>query len=94
MVFVCHLHLKEAKIQMNLICFDRNFDHPHVNIIFVSSKKSKKPQFFSTKHSIFVEKVFDMSLILRLSSLFSPNNRAFLKNYYLRGSYSIDNTKL
>ena len=47
MVFVCYLLLKEANTHINLICFDDNFDHPHVNVVtFVPRKQSKKPQFF------------------------------------------------
>ena len=33
MVFVYYLLLKEANIHINLICFDDNFDHPHVNVV-------------------------------------------------------------
>ena len=41
MVFVCDLHLKEANIHINLIYFDDNFDHPHVNVAtFVSRNKT------------------------------------------------------
>ena len=29
-LFVCWLLLKEANIHVNLICFDRNFDYPHI----------------------------------------------------------------
>ena len=33
MVFVSYPLLKEANIHINLICFDRNFDHPHINVL-------------------------------------------------------------
>ena len=60
---------------MNLICFDRNFDHPHINVVtFVPRGQSKKPQFF---HKNIV--AFDMYLLLGLSSLFSQNNGVFFK---------------
>ena len=40
---------------MNLLCFDHNFYHLHINvIIFVSRTCSKKPQIFS---QFFLEKV-------------------------------------
>ena len=75
MVFVCYLLLKEANIHINLICFDDNFDHPHVNVVTsVPRKQSKQPQFF--------HKTFEMYLLLGLSSLCSQNSRTFLKNCY------------
>ena len=83
MAFVCYLLLKEleANIHINLICFDRNFDHPHVNVVtFVSSQKSHN--FFPQKHSFFAKKVFDIYLLLSLFSLFSQNNHPSLKNRY------------
>ena len=32
MVFACYLLSKEANMHINLICFDRNFDHPYINL--------------------------------------------------------------
>ena len=82
MVFVCYLLLKEANIHINLICFDDNFDHPHVNVVtFVPRKQSKKPQFF-IKTLLFVKKVFELYLLLGLSSLCSQNSRTVSKNCY------------
>ena len=60
MAFICYLILKEANIHINLICFDRNFDHPHINVvIFVPRKQSKSHHFFHK--NTFVEKVFDIA---------------------------------
>ena len=62
MLFVCYLLSKEANIHINLICFDRIFDHPHINVVtFVPSKQSKNHK-FSTKACVwyFLEKAFDM----------------------------------
>ena len=56
-VFVCYLLLKEANIHINLICFDHNFDHPHVTVV---------PRIF-LQNLVFAEKVFDM---FGLSSIF------------------------
>ena len=82
MVFVCYLLLKEANIHINLICFDDNFDHPHVNVVtFVPTKQSKKPQFF-IKTLLFVKKVFELYLLLGLSSLCSQNSCTVSKNCY------------
>ena len=51
MAFVCYLLLKETDTHVNLICFDRNFDHPHINVVaFVPRNQSNKPQFFPQKH--------------------------------------------
>ena len=56
---------------------DHNFYHPHINVVtFVPSKHSKSHNFFPQKQ-FFVEKVFNMYLLLDLSSLFSQNSRAF-----------------
>ena len=53
MVFVCYLLLKEANINIDFICFDENFDLPHVNVvIFVPRKQSKKATIFFKKSSI------------------------------------------
>ena len=84
MVFVCYLLLKEAKTNINMICFDRNFDHSHISeVTFVLRKQSKTPQYFPQK-IVLCLKVFGMYLLLGLSSLFSQNSRAmFLKNCYL-----------
>ena len=47
MVFVCYSLFKEAGIHINLICFDRNFDHPHISVVtFVPNKQSKSHSFF------------------------------------------------
>ena len=82
MVFVCYLLLKEANIHINLICFDDNFDHPHFNVVtFVPRKQSKKSNFF-IKTLLFVKKVFEMYLLLGLSSLCSQNSRNVSKNCY------------
>ena len=58
----CYLLLKEANICINLICFDRYFDHPHSN-------GSPLSPFLPQKHCFFGEKVFDMCPLLGLSSL-------------------------
>ena len=40
----------KQNIHIHLICFDRNFDHPHINAVtFVPRKQSKKPQFSTMK---------------------------------------------
>ena len=83
MVYVCYVLLKETSIHINFICFNRNFDHLHINVVtFVPRKLSNKP-IFSTKNVVLVEKVFDMYLLLGLSSLFSQNSLAFLKKLLL-----------
>ena len=65
-------------IHIILICFYRNLDHPHINVVtFVPRKQSKKPQFFH-KMLFFVEEVFDIYLLLGLSSLFTQNSCTFL----------------
>ena len=54
--------------------FDDNFDHLHVNVVtFVLRKQSKKATMFFPQKLVvfFVEKVFDMYLLVGLSSLFS-----------------------
>ena len=91
MVFVCYLLLKEANIHINLICFDDNFDHPHVNVVaFVPRIQSKKPQFFH-KNLTFVKKVFEMYLLLGLSLFCGQNSRTFLKNcYFIVVPFKID----
>ena len=77
MVFLCYLLLEKANIDINLICFDHNFGHPHINVVtFVPKKRSKKPQFFH-KNIVFVEKVFDIYLLFGLSLLFSQNSCTF-----------------
>ena len=59
-VFACSLPLKGANIDIILICHDRNFDHPRINVVtVVLRKQSEKPQFFPQKQ-FFVEKRFDM----------------------------------
>ena len=74
---------QKANIHINCICFDSNFHHPHINeVTFVPKKQSKIHRFFNKKQS-FVEKVFDMYLLLGLSSLFRQNSHTFLKNCYL-----------
>ena len=51
LAFVCYLLLQETNIHINLICFDHNFDHPHINVVtFIPRKQAKKPQFFPQKH--------------------------------------------
>ena len=63
----------EANILINFICVNRNFDYPHITVvIFVPRKQSKKPR-FSPINIVFVEKVFDMYLLLGWFSLFSQN---------------------
>ena len=49
MVIVCYLLLKEAKIRVNLICFDDSFDHPHVNLVTFVPRKQSKSHHFSTE---------------------------------------------
>ena len=72
MVFVCYLLLKEANIHINLICFDRNFDHAHISVVtFVPRKLSKQPQFLPEKHSYLSEK-FLISLYLLKNWLKHP----------------------
>ena len=82
MVFVCYLLLKEANIHINLICFDDNFDHPHVNVVTLSPENSPKSHNFFTKTLLFVKNIFEMYLLLGLSSLCSQNSRTVLKNCY------------
>ena len=81
MAFVCYPFLKEANIHVNLICSYRNFDHPHIDQCnhLCRCKQSKKSQFFH-KNIVFVEKVFDIYLLLGLSSRFSQNSHIFFKN--------------
>ena len=77
MVFVCCPLLEKANIHINLICFDRNFDNPYINVVtFVPSKQFKKPKFFHV-NIIFVENVIDIYLLLGLSSLFHQDSRSF-----------------
>ena len=64
--FICDLSLKELNIHINLICFAHNFDHLHINVVtFDPRKQFKKLQFFH-KNIAFVEKVFDMYVLLSL----------------------------
>ena len=85
MVFEYYVLLKKANIRINLISFSHNFDHQHVTVVtLVPRKQSEKPRFFH-KNIGFVEKVFntfDMYLLSGLSSLFSQNRWAVLKNCY------------
>ena len=88
MVFVCYLLLKETSIHINFICFHRNLHHSHIAVItIVPRKQSKKPQFLPTKAVclfFLCEKVFDMYLLLCLSSLKLVKIAVlFLKNCYL-----------
>ena len=65
--------------QFDLFCFDRNFDHPHVNVVmFVPRKQSKKPQFF-------LQSVVFCRISLQYVSAvrFTQNRIAFHKNCYL-----------
>ena len=79
MVFVCYVLLKEANIQINFICFNLNFDHPHITVVpFVPRRQSKKPR-FSPQNIVFIAKVFDMYLLLGLSSRFSQTAGLFEK---------------
>ena len=80
MVFVCYLLLKEANIHMNLIFFDHNFYHLHINVVvFVPRKHPKRPQVFPQKHGFLKKKVLNIYQLLGLSSRFSQNSRAVLK---------------
>ena len=80
MVFVCDLLLKEANIYINSIRFDRNFDHPHVNVVTFVPENSPKSHNVFPQQQFFVDKVFDMYLLLGLSTVFSQSNLSFLKN--------------
>ena len=83
MVFVCYLFFKEANIHINLICFHRNVDHPHIIVVtFIPRKQPKMPHFFH-KNSFFLKKMFNMYPLLGLFSLFSQYKRAFLKKLSL-----------
>ena len=79
MVFLCYVLLKEANIHINLICFNRNFDHPHITAVTLSPENSPKSHDFFHKNIVFLEKAFNMYLLLGLSSLFSQNSLAVLK---------------
>ena len=69
MVYVYYLLLEEANIHISLTCFDRNFDHPHINVVtFVPSKPCKKKPQLLHKNTV-VEKAFDMYLLLSLPHL-------------------------
>ena len=47
MVFVCYLVLKETNIHFNLMCFDRNFHYPDVNVVtFVPQETVQKATIF------------------------------------------------
>ena len=71
-------------IDINLLCFDRNFDHPLINLAtFVPRKKSKKPQIFPQKQFCLLKKAFDMYLLSGLSILVCQNSGVFLENWYL-----------
>ena len=40
---------KEANLHINLIYFDRNFDHPHINVVCLCSQKTvQKASVYST----------------------------------------------
>ena len=82
MVFVCYLLLKEASIHIILICFDHNFEYPHISHP-CPQQTVKKATLFPQKHCFFVEKVFDMYLLLGLSSFFNQNSLNFLKNCHV-----------
>ena len=47
MAFVRYLRLKQVSIYISLMCFDRNFDRPHINVVtFVQGELS---HIFSTE---------------------------------------------
>ena len=84
MVLVCYLLLKLNKqnIHINVISSDRNFDHPHINVVTLVPRKQFKSHDFSTIKKFFAEKTFHRYLSLGLSSCFSQNSPAFLKHCY------------
>ena len=55
--------------------FDRNFDSPHINAVTFVARKQSKSHNFS-------QEIFDMYLLLGLSSLFSRYSRAFFKKKF------------
>ena len=86
-LFLCYPLLKEANIHINLICFDRNFDHPHFNVVtFVPRKQPQKPQCFKQKQSLLLT-MFHMYLpkphfLVKIAFLFETflfNCRTFKK---------------
>ena len=81
MVIVCYLLLKEANIHVNLICFDQILDYQCSHLC--PQKTVRKATIFSTKTQSFVEKTFDMCLLLGLSSSFSKNSHTLLKACHL-----------
>ena len=62
---------------MNLICFDHNFDPPHINVVSLTPENCPKSHNSSTETLLFVEKVPDMYLLLGLYLLFSKNSCTF-----------------
>ena len=83
MAFVFYFILKEANIHINLICFDGNFDHPHINVVTsVPSGQSKKSHFLH-KNIVLCSKSLARVSVLDLSSLFSQNCSKLLQNCFL-----------
>ena len=80
MVFACYLLLKEANVHINLICFDRYFNNPHINVVtFVPENSPKSSNFFPQRHGFLLKRFSAVRFVFR----FSQNGRAFLKNCYL-----------
>ena len=77
MVFLCYLLLGKANIHINLICFDRNFDHPPSMWSPLSPENGPKSHNFATKILLFVEEVLDIYLLLSLSLFFTQNSCTF-----------------
>ena len=77
MAFVCYLVLKEANIHINLICLNRNFNNPHINVVtFVPIKQSKKPHFFHKNIGARLKSLRYVSAV-RFVLTFSQNSGAF-----------------
>ena len=72
----------KQNIHINLIGFNRNFDHPHINVATFVPRIQSKSHNFSTMKQFLVEKTFDRYLLFGLSSIFGQNSLTLLKNCY------------
>ena len=78
MVFV-YLLFKEADIHIDLICFGRNFDHPHVNVVApVPRKQSKNPPQFPLQNIAFCRKSLQYVSTVRFVLTFYSKKPCFL----------------
>ena len=64
-----------SKTCINLIGFDRNFDHPHINAVTFVHSLSTMKKFYAEKHSIDIRLQVCPHFLVKV-------DRLFLKNCY------------